>query len=86
MKDQMNIDELNSLCDKVHAVALNPKLLENELLEIHQGCIANSIKYISTSCNFLPIIKNFNSKTNNIKINTLIGYPFGDIPALLTSA
>jgi len=65
--------------EKIHSILLNP-YLSKESFENNINLIKKyNIKNISTSLNFLSYVKD-NFPTSNIKINTLISYPFGDLP------
>ena len=65
--------------EKIHSILLNPYLTK-ESFENNINLIKKyNIKNISTSLNFLPYIKDI-FPLSNIKINTLISYPFGDLP------
>ena len=65
--------------EKIHSILLNP-YLSKESFQINIDLIKKySIKNISTSLNFLYYIKDI-FPLSNIKINTLISYPFGDLP------
>ena len=65
--------------EKIHSIILNPylskKSFENNIYLIKKY----NIKNISTSLNFLSYVKNI-FPLSNIKVNTLISYPFGDLP------
>tara|TARA_Y100000589_G_scaffold297966_1_gene306149 strand:+ start:59 stop:721 length:663 start_codon:yes stop_codon:yes gene_type:complete len=63
----------------IHSILINP-YLSKESFENNINLIKKyNIKNISTSLNFLSSIRN-NFSLSNIKINTLISYPFGDLP------
>ena len=65
--------------EKIHSILLNP-YLSKQSFENNINLIKKyNIKNISTSLNFLSYIKD-NFPSSNIKINTLISYPFGDLP------
>ena len=65
--------------EKIHSILLNP-YLSKESFQINIDLIKKyNIKNISTSLNFLSYIKDI-FPLSNIKINTLISYPFGDLP------
>tara|TARA_B100001287_G_scaffold153214_1_gene128938 strand:+ start:449 stop:1111 length:663 start_codon:yes stop_codon:yes gene_type:complete len=65
--------------EKIHSILLNP-YLSKESFQINIDLIKKyNIKNISTSLNFLFYIKDI-FPLSNIKINTLISYPFGDLP------
>ena len=65
--------------EKIHSILLNP-YLSKESFEQNINLIKKyNIKNISTSLNFLPYVKD-NFLSSNIKITTLISYPFGDLP------
>ena len=65
--------------EKIHSILINPYLTK-ESFEININLIKKyNIKNISTSLNFLSYLKNI-FPLSNIKINTLISYPFGDLP------
>ena len=65
--------------EKIHSILLNPYLTK-ESFETNINLIKKyDIKNISTSLNFLKYIKDI-FPLSNIKINTLISYPFGDLP------
>ena len=77
-----NIDyELN---EKIHATIINPYLSWEELNANCDLIQKYNIKNISTSLNFLSQIKNILSN-NEVNINTLISYPFADLPVDLIS-
>ena len=64
---------------KIHSILLNP-YLSKESFEQNINIIKKyNIKNITTSLNFLPYVKD-NFLSSNIKITTLISYPFGDLP------
>ena len=68
--------ELN---EKIHAIIINPYL---SLEELNANCDLiqkYNIRNVSTSLNFLSHIKNALSN-HKVKINTLISYPFADLP------
>ena len=72
-----NIDyELN---EKIHATIINPYLSWENLNANCDLIQKYNIRNVSTSLNFLKHIKNALS-THKVKINTLISYPFGDLP------
>ena len=65
--------------EKIHSILLNP-YLSKESFEQNINIIKKyNIKNITTSLNFLPYVKD-NFLSSNIKITTLISYPFGDLP------
>jgi len=65
--------------ERIHSILLNP-YLSKECFQINIDLIKKyNIKNISTSLNFLSYIKDI-FPLSNIKINTLISYPFGDLP------
>ena len=65
--------------EKIHSIILNP-YLSRESFDNNINLIKKyNIKNISTSLNLLPYVKD-NFPSSNIKINTLISYPFGDLP------
>ena len=65
--------------EKIHSILLNP-YLSKEHLENNINLLKKyNIKNISTSLNFLYYLKDI-FPLSNIKINTLISYPFGDLP------
>ena len=65
--------------ERIHSILLNP-YLSKECFQINIDLIKKyNIKNISTSLNFLFYIKDI-FPLSNIKINTLISYPFGDLP------
>ena len=72
-----NIDyELN---EKIHAIIINPYL---SLEELNANCDLihkYNIRNVSTSLNFLSTIKD-SLNNHKININTLISYPFADLP------
>ena len=72
-----NIDyELN---EKIHGIIINPYL---SLEELNANCDLiekYNIKNVSTSLNFLSHIKD-EIKNHKVNINTLISYPFADLP------
>ncbi len=64
---------------KIHSILLNP-YLSKESFEQNINLIKKyNIKNITTSLNFLPNVKD-NFLSSDIKITTLISYPFGDLP------
>jgi len=65
--------------EKIHAVILNPYLSKESFTNNINLIQKYNIKNISTSLNFLSDLKDI-FPLSNIKINTLISYPFGDIP------
>ena len=72
-----NIDyELN---EKIHAIIINPYLSWDELNANCDLIQKYNIRNVSTSLNFLSHIKNALSN-HKVNINTLISYPFADIP------
>ena len=68
--------ELN---EKIHAIIINPYLSLDELNANCDLIKKYNIKNVSTSLNFLSHIKNALSITK-ININTLISFPFADLP------
>ena len=65
--------------EKIHSILLNP-YLSKESFDKNINLIKKyNIKNISTSLNFLSYLKD-NFPSSNIKITTLISYPFGDLP------
>ncbi len=65
--------------EKIHSIVLNP-YLSNKDLDEHICFIKKyNIKNISTTLNYLIYLKNV-FPSSNLKINTLISYPFGDLP------
>ena len=73
----INIDyELN---EKIHAIIINPYLSWDELNANCDLIKKYNIRNVSTSLNFLSPIKNSLSH-NKVNINTLISYPFADLP------
>ena len=64
---------------KIHSIILNPYLSAEDFEESCQIIKKYNIKNISTSLNFLSHLRS-SMQDNKIKINTLISYPFGDIP------
>ena len=74
----INIDyELN---EKIHATIINPYLSWDELNANCDLIQKYNIRNVSTSLNFLSHIKNALSN-HKVNINTLISYPFADLPA-----
>ena len=72
-----NIDyELN---EKIHATIINPYLSWDELNANCDLIQKYNIRNVSTSLNFLSHIKN-SLGNHRININTLISYPFADLP------
>ena len=72
-----NIDyELN---EKIHAIIINPYLSWNDLKANCNLVQKYNIRNVSTSLNFLSHIKDLLSN-HQVKINTLISYPFADLP------
>ena len=65
--------------EKIHSILLNP-YLSKESFQINIDLIKKyNIRNVSTSLNFLTYVKDI-FPLSNIKINTLISYPFGDLP------
>ena len=72
-----NIDyELN---EKIHATIINPYLSWDNLNANCDLIQKYNIRNVSTSLNFLSHVKNALSN-HKININTLISYPFADLP------
>ena len=65
--------------EKIHSIILNPYLSKESFTNNINLIKKYDIKNISTSLNFLSYVKD-NFASSNIKINTLISYPFGDLP------
>ena len=65
--------------EKIHSILLNPYLSKESFASNINLIKKYNIKTISTSLNFLPYVKDI-FPLSNIKINTLISYPFGDLP------
>jgi len=65
--------------EKIHSILLNPYLSKESFTNNINLIKKYNIKNISTSLNFLPYLKDI-FPLSNIKINTLISYPFGDLP------
>jgi len=65
--------------EKIHSILLNPYLSKDCFAKNINLIKKYNIKNISTSLNFLSYIKDI-FPLSNIKINTLISYPFGDLP------
>ena len=65
--------------EKIHSILLNPYLSKESFSKNINLIKKYNIKNISTSLNFLSYIKDI-FPLPNIKINTLISYPFGDLP------
>ena len=65
--------------EKIHSILLNPYLSKESFINNINLIKKYNIKNISTSLNFLSYLKD-NFPLSNIKINTLISYPFGDLP------
>ena len=68
--------ELN---EKIHAIIINPYLSLDELNANCDLIKKYNIKNVSTSLNFLSHIKNALGITK-VNINTLISFPFADLP------
>ena len=68
--------ELN---EKIHAIIINPYLSWEDLKANCDLIQKYNIRNVSTSLNFLSPIKNALSN-HRININTLISYPFADLP------
>jgi len=65
--------------EKIHSILLNPYLSKESFVNNINLIKKYDIKNISTSLNFLYYLKDI-FPLSNIKINTLISYPFGDLP------
>ena len=65
--------------EKIHSILLNPYLSRESFANNINLIKKYNIKNISTSLNFLSYVKD-NFPLSNIKIHTLISYPFGDLP------
>ena len=65
--------------EQIHSILLNPYLSKESFANNINLIKKYNIKNISTSLNFLPYVKD-NFPLSNIKIHTLISYPFGDLP------
>ena len=65
--------------EKIHSIILNPYLSKESFANNINLIKKYNIKNISTTLNFLSYVKNI-FPLSNIKINTLISYPFGDLP------
>ena len=65
--------------EKIHSIILNPYLSKESFARNINLIKKYNIKNISTSLNFLTYIKDI-FPLSDIKINTLISYPFGDLP------
>ena len=65
--------------EKIHSILLNPYLSKESFTNNINLIKKYNIKNISTSLNFLSYVKD-NFPLSNIKINTLISFPFGDLP------
>tara|TARA_B100000963_G_scaffold10969_1_gene8494 strand:+ start:89 stop:751 length:663 start_codon:yes stop_codon:yes gene_type:complete len=65
--------------EKIHSIILNPYLSKESFSNNINLIKKYNIKNISTSLNFLSYTKDI-FPLSNIKINTLISYPFGDLP------
>ena len=65
--------------EKIHSILLNPYLSKESFANNINLIKKYNIKNISTSLNFLSYLKDI-FPSSNIKINTLISYPFGDLP------
>ena len=73
----LNINhELN---EKIHATIINPYLSWDDLIANCNLIQKYNIRNVSTSLNFLSHVKNALSN-HKININTLISYPFADLP------
>ena len=66
--------------EKIHSILLNPYLSKESFVNNINLIKKYDIKNISTSLNFLSYVKDI-FPLSNIKINTLISYPFGDLPS-----
>ena len=65
--------------EKIHSILLNPYLSKESFTNNINLIKKYNIKNISTSLNYLSYVKD-NFPLSNIKIHTLISYPFGDLP------
>jgi len=65
--------------EKIHSILLNPYLSKESFANNINLVKKYNIKNLSTSLNFLSYIKDI-FPLSDIKINTLISYPFGDLP------
>jgi len=65
--------------EKIHSILLNPYLSKESFVNNINLIKKYKIKNISTSLNFLSYLRDI-FPLSNIKINTLISYPFGDLP------
>ena len=65
--------------EKIHSILLNPYLSKESFANNINLIKKYNIKNLSTSLYFLPFVKDI-FPLSNIKINTLISYPFGDLP------
>ena len=65
--------------EKIHSILLNPYLSKESFTNNINLIKKYNIKNISTSLNYLSYVKD-NFPLSNIKIHTLISYPFADLP------
>jgi len=65
--------------EKIHSIILNPYLSKEYFVNNINLIKKYNIRNISTSLNFLSYVKDI-FPLSNTKINTLISYPFGDLP------
>tara|TARA_Y100001978_G_C23543877_1_gene361127 strand:- start:99 stop:761 length:663 start_codon:yes stop_codon:yes gene_type:complete len=65
--------------ERIHSILINPYLSIKDLDKNINLIKKYNIKHISTTLNFLSYLKDSVSR-KEIKINTLISYPFGDLP------
>ena len=69
--------------EKVQSIIINPYLTKEEFNENVFLIKKYNIKTISTSLNYLSYLRDAFS-SYELKINTLISYPFGDLPNIFT--
>jgi len=65
--------------EKIHSILINPYLTKESFANNINLIKKYNITNISTSLNFLSYVKDI-FPLPNVKINTLISYPFGDLP------
>ena len=65
--------------EKIHSILLSPYLSKEELNDNCDVIKRYDIKNISTSLNYITYLKD-NLNNNKTRINTLISYPFSDLP------
>tara|TARA_Y100001970_G_C14253637_1_gene873536 strand:+ start:2276 stop:2947 length:672 start_codon:yes stop_codon:yes gene_type:complete len=79
----MDNKDRKEIASRIHEVAINPILNNEDLNDLYNSCKHNDIKSISSSCNYLPTLREKISPEDKISLNALIGFPFGDIPTSL---